>query len=77
MLTYKPEEDTEAPEDVNSPVYEAKPEPVDDFAVSNDDPDRTQPHLSPTFNSQDPDDLLVIYLNSFINPNSCLIFIEK
>lgn len=70
MLTYKPEEDTEAPEDVNSPVYEAKPEPVDDFAVSNDDSDPKQAHPPPTFNSQDPDDLLGLNLDA---PNASSI----
>nr|XP_043624038.1 putative clathrin assembly protein At2g01600 [Erigeron canadensis] len=61
MLTYKPEEGNEAPEDVNSPIDEANPEPVDDSSQSNDDLDSTPlppPPPPPTFNSQDPDDLL-------------------
>ncbi|XP_071735585.1 putative clathrin assembly protein At2g01600 isoform X2 [Rutidosis leptorrhynchoides] len=70
MLTYKPEEETEAPEDVNSPVYEAKPELVDDFVVSNDISDPTLPNPPPTLTSQDPDDLLGMNLDA---PNASTI----
>ncbi|GJS64958.1 armadillo-like helical domain-containing protein [Tanacetum coccineum] len=59
MLTYKPEEDIEPAEDTNSSVDEAKPEPMDDFNVSNDDPAPPPSPPPPTFNSQDPDDLLI------------------
>ncbi|GJS55387.1 putative clathrin assembly protein [Tanacetum coccineum] len=59
MLTYKPKEDVETAEDTNSSVNEAKPEPMDDFNVSNDDPGPPPPPPPPTFNSQDPDDLLL------------------
>ncbi|GKD88002.1 hypothetical protein Tco_1359156, partial [Tanacetum coccineum] len=52
------EEDIEPAEDTNSSVDEAKPEPMDDFNVSNDDPAPPPPPPPPTFNSQDPDDLL-------------------
>ncbi|KAI3720132.1 hypothetical protein L6452_21042 [Arctium lappa] len=58
MLTYKPEEDTEPPEDANVAIDEPKPEPSDDVAVSNDIPVPAPPPPPPTFNSQDPDDLL-------------------
>ncbi|GJV45701.1 putative ribonuclease H-like domain-containing protein [Tanacetum coccineum] len=61
MLTYKPEEDVEPAEDTNSSVDEAKPEPMDDFNVSNDDPAPAPPPPPPTFNSQDP---LMIYCNN-------------
>lgn len=62
MLTYKPEEDTSPQdEDTNSPVDEPKPLPTDDFIASNDVPEATQLPTPPTFNSRDPDDLLVIY----------------
>ncbi|GJR02898.1 hypothetical protein Tco_0525882 [Tanacetum coccineum] len=58
MLTYKPEDDVEPAEDTNSSVDEAKPEPMDDFNVSNDDPAPAPLPPPPTFNSQDP---LMIY----------------
>ncbi|GJW10082.1 putative clathrin assembly protein [Tanacetum coccineum] len=70
MLTYKPEEDIEPAEDGNSSVDEAKPEPMDDFDVSNDNPAPAQPPPPPTFNSQDPDDLLGL---SFDAPNASSI----
>lgn len=66
MLTYKPEVDNEPIEDADLSVVEVKPEPTDDFTVPNDDPTPSPTLSPPTFNSQDPDDPLVIYLVSFI-----------
>lgn len=62
MLTYKQEEDTTPhEEDTDSPVEEPKPVPIEDFAASNDVPEPTQAPPPPTFNSKDPDDLLVFF----------------
>lgn len=61
MLTYKPEEDNSPhEEDTDSPIDEPKPQPIDDLVASDDIPEPTQPAPPPTFNSRDPDDLLVI-----------------
>lgn len=66
MLTYKPEEDNSPQEEVTeSPVDEPKPLPMDDLIASNDAPEPAQPPPPPTFNSRDPDDLLVMYLILF------------
>ncbi|XP_076921681.1 putative clathrin assembly protein At2g01600 [Bidens hawaiensis] len=60
MLTYKPEEDDDAPheEETVSPADEPKPPPTVDFVDSNGVHEPTQVPPPPTFNSRDPDDLL-------------------
>ncbi|KAK9074548.1 hypothetical protein SSX86_007146 [Deinandra increscens subsp. villosa] len=58
MLTYKPEVDNEPTEDAVSPVVEAKPEPMNDFSVPDDEPISSPAPTMPTFNSQDSNDLL-------------------
>ncbi|XP_024990238.1 putative clathrin assembly protein At2g01600 isoform X1 [Cynara cardunculus var. scolymus] len=70
MLTYKPEEDTSPHEDTDSPVDEPKPVLTDEFTASNDVPEPAHPPPPPTFNSQDPDDLLGL---NFDAPNGSAI----
>ncbi|KAD7116602.1 hypothetical protein E3N88_03870 [Mikania micrantha] len=70
MLTYKPEVENGPIEDAGSPVLEAKPEPMDDFAVSNDVPTLGPAPPLPTFNSQESNDLMGL---NFDTPNASLI----